>query len=91
MNAVTGAIDQHGAGPVKYIPGGDQVSSRLQSVLGSTATVFINAAINSKYGKINVDVHIDVGGAIERIEDEHITTLFVFLRYEEGLFLFGKP
>ena len=59
MNALTGAVDQHRAGPVKNIPCSNQIVARLQNIFESAPQIPINRtenAENSSYAYININV-----------------------------------
>ena len=90
VDAKAGGVDQHGGGSVNHITGGDLTVARLQEVLqGHRRTLRAQTAVDGEDGP-DRDVDVDIGGAIERVDQHHILGVFGERRVkgDEVLFFF---
>ena len=72
MHALTGRINQHGRSAVQEIAGGYLFGTGWR--ISSSCTSPVRPGLRRKMEKMvpDVDVHIDVGGAIQRVKDQHV-------------------
>ena len=89
VDTVAGAVDEHRRGTVHHVPRTDLVPAALQAILDLSALTRRDLAVNGEYGA-DGDVRIDVRGAVERIEEQHVVAGAELLRDgQEVLGLFG--
>ena len=72
MHAVARAVDQHGAGAVEDIAGGHDVAPGLQAVVDSAPCPIWRLAAHDGKDGADADRIVDVGGAIQRVKDQHV-------------------
>ena len=72
MHALTGRINQHGRSAVQEIAGGYLFGTGLEDFIELHFTGTAGLTAQDGENGPDVDVHIDVGGAIQRVKDQHV-------------------
>lgn len=89
MAAATGGIDQHGAGAVDDVAGADLLAAAAEEIaVGNGVGAFL--AVDGEDGA-DGDVHVYIGRAVNRIEDEDVVAAWVsFWDGVNAVHLFGS-
>src|SRR6185437_4643823 len=85
VNAVAGGVDEHGRRTVDDVAGGNLFGAGQQD--GFLEWLAGNALVDGEDGA-DVDVDVDVGGAVERVEDDDVSARLRVGVDDDGLFVF---
>ena len=72
MHALTGRVNQHGRSAVQEIAGGYLFGTGLEDFIKLHFTGTAGLTAQDGENGPDVDVHINVGGAIQRVKDQHV-------------------
>ncbi len=92
VDAKAGGVDQHGGRAIDHVTGGDLTVARLQEIFqGHRAALRADTTVDGEDGP-DRDVDIDVGRAVERVNQHHIFGVLGERRIEgdEVLFFFRR-
>ncbi|MDR6139644.1 hypothetical protein QE438_002948 [Pseudoxanthomonas sp. SORGH_AS 997] len=85
MGAVAGGQHQHGLRPVDAVAGGDLVAAGLQEVgVGGRFDMVLRAAQHREDGA-HRDVDVDVGAAVQRVEQQQELAVRILVRHRHGV------
>src|SRR5690606_13260075 len=73
VHAGAGRVDHHGARAIENIAGSHEFAPRLQDIFQPAALLPVETAEDGK-DRADAYVDVDIGGAVERIVDENVTT-----------------
>ncbi len=90
MHAVTGRVSQHRAAAVKHVTGGNLLQTLLQNrrlhiAIGSIA---VRRTFHDGENRADVDIRVDVAGAVERIEQNDVSAFVAGIRDHMRFFVF---
>ena len=75
-HAVAGRVDQHGGRAVDDVAGGDLAVAGLKHIDHRVAISFgVRLTAQDREDRADADVDVDVAGAVERIEDDHVLAM----------------
>ena len=89
VHALSRRVDQHRARAVHDVPRGDLLAARLEHVGHGAAAFHAHPAIDAEDGA-DRGVDVDVGGAVEGIEEHGVLADGVFGRDRDDLFVFFR-
>ncbi len=84
MDPLPTGIDEHGRRSIEHVPGCDLLAPRLKAVLEGPVLSFRYLRLNGE-DRADRHVHVDVRGAVQRIENQDILPLRKLLRNRQNV------